>query len=75
MCSRLSTKFTNNYDELKEAFLKRFQLTQEGFRQKFRACKPETGESTPHLAIRLDNYLMRWIELSKAEKSFDGLKD
>ena len=73
--SRLSREAAGNYEALKEALLRRFQLTQEGFRQKFRACQPETGESAPQFAIRLDNYLMRWIELSKSEKSFQGLKD
>ena len=73
--SRLSREAAGNYEALKEALLRRFQLTQEGFRQKFRACQPETGESAPQFAIRLDNYLMRWIDLSKSEKSFQGLKD
>ena len=73
--SRLSREAAGNYEALKEALLRRFQLTQEGFRQKFRACQPETGESAPQFVIRLDNYLMRWIELSKSEKSFQGLKD
>ena len=70
--SRLSREAAGNYEALKEALLRRFQLTQEGFRQKFRACQPETGESAPQFAIHLDNYLMRWIELSKSEKSGEG---
>ena len=73
--SRLSKEAAGNYEVLKEALLRRFQLTQEGFRQKFRACKPEVGESAPQFAIRLENYLMRWVDLSKSEKTFQGLKD
>ena len=34
------------YDKLKEALLKRFQLTEEGFRTKFRSSRPEVGDST-----------------------------
>ena len=71
----MSREAAGNYEALKEALLRRFQLTQEGFRQKFIACQPETGEIAPQFAIRLDNYLMRWIDLSKSEKSFQGLKD
>ena len=34
------------YDKLKEALLKRFQLTEEGFRTKFCSSTPEMGNST-----------------------------
>ena len=35
----------NDYEELKKAILKRYQLTEEGFRLKFREGKPEKGET------------------------------
>ncbi len=41
----------NDYQALKKAVLKRYQLTEEGFRQKFRESKPENGETVlqfPH---------------------------
>ena len=73
--SRLSSAEANEYGKVKQALLKRFELTQEGFRQKFRSCQPEKGESAPQFAYRLENYLIRWIELSGTDKSFNGLKD
>ena len=60
---RLSQVDSENYDKVKHALLKRFELTQEGFRQKFRSCRPEVGESAPQFAQRLENYLERWIDL------------
>ena len=36
---------TSNYDSLKETLLRRFMLTEEGFREKLRTAKPERGES------------------------------
>ena len=36
---------TSNYDSLKEALLRRFLRTEEGFREKLRTAKPERGES------------------------------
>ena len=73
--TRLSNTEANDFEKVKQALLKRFELTQEGFRQKFRSCRPDDGESAPQFALRLENYLIRWVELAGADKSFQGLKD
>ncbi|KAJ8038245.1 hypothetical protein HOLleu_15611 [Holothuria leucospilota] len=73
--SRLPPVDANDYDKLKEALLKRFQLTEDGFRQKFRSVKPEEGETASQFACRLENYLVRWMKLAHATESLDGLKD
>ena len=44
------------------------------FKRRFRSAKPETGETPIQFLTRLDNHLLRWIDLAKAEKSFEGLK-
>ena len=54
-----------DHDKYKDASLKRFQLTEEGFRLKFRSSKPELGETLPQFVVRLDDYLTRWKELAK----------
>ena len=69
--SRLPVK----YDLLKEALLKRFNLTEEGFKRKFRTTKHETNEAPLQFVSRLENYLVRWIDLANVEKDFEGLKD
>ena len=73
--TRLSNADAGDFDKVKQALLKRFELTQEGFRQKFRSCQPESGESAPQFALRLENYLVRWVELADTAKTFEGLKD
>ena len=73
--SRLSPDDALNYDKLKDALLKRIQLTEEGFRAKFRNSKPETGETPPQFVSRLEKYLHRWMDLAKADENYDGLKD
>ena len=73
--SRLPPVDANDYDKLKEALLKRFQLTEDGFRQKFRTVKPEEGETASQFACRLENYLLRWMKLAHVQESLDGLKD
>ena len=55
--SRLSDAAANDYDQLKEALLKRYDLTEDGFRVKFRDAKPEVGDSPEQFIIRLQNYL------------------
>ena len=34
-----------NYDKLKVALLKRYELTEEGFKRKYKKCRPENGET------------------------------
>ena len=55
--------------------MKRYDLTEDGYRRKFRASKPEVDESPEQFIDRLDTYLLRWLELSNTERSFEGLKD
>jgi len=64
----------NDYDKLKDALLKRYLLSADGFKRRFRTAKPETGETPSQFLTRLDNYLEWWIELAKVTKSYDGLK-
>jgi len=72
--SMMPTEYANDYDQLKDALLKRHQLSVDIFKRRFRSSKPETGETPFQFLTRLDNYLLRWIEPAKAEKSFEGLK-
>ena len=59
--SRLPMKEAQNYKVLKEALLNRFNLTEEGFKQKFQTLKPETNEAPLQFISRLKKYLMRWM--------------
>ena len=73
--SRLSEEAAQEYDRLKLALMKRYDLTQDGYCRKFRASKPEVDASPEQFIVRLDRYLLRWLELSNTERSFEGLKD
>ncbi|XP_069106410.1 uncharacterized protein [Argopecten irradians] len=65
----------NDYDELKKALLRRYELTEEGFRVKFNEGKPEKGETAFQFVARLTRYLTRWTQMSEIVKSFEGLTD
>ncbi|GFO35685.1 reverse transcriptase [Plakobranchus ocellatus] len=72
---RLSAEQAKDYDKVKEALMKRYDLTEDGYRRKFRTCKPAQGESPKTFIVRIVTYLDRWIELSETDKSYEKLKD
>ena len=72
---RLSDDDATDYKILKEALLKRYDLTEEEYQRKFRNAKPEAGESPEQYIFRIKTYLERWIELSGTEKSYEGLSN
>ena len=43
--SMMPTEYANDYDQLKDALLKRYQLSADGFKKRFRSAKPEAGET------------------------------
>ena len=51
--TRLPPGHENNYDELKTALLKRFEVTSHTYRKKFRAAKREPGELFAAYSLRL----------------------
>ena len=73
--SWLSEEAAQDYDQVKLALMKRYDLTENGYRRKFRASKPEVDESPEQFIVRLDRYLLRWLELLNTERSFEGLND
>ena len=73
--SRLNPEEAQNYDVLKLALLKRFDITEEGFKRRFRTSKPDQGETCKQFVARLSNYMVRWVELAEAEKTYVGLFD
>lgn len=62
-----------NYQSLKTALLRRFELSDDGFKKKFRSCRPEQCETFPQFSVRPSSYFDRLIEMAKVPHSFDGL--
>ena len=63
------------YDVLKKALLKRYEMTEERFRNKFRHTKPEQGETAHQFVARLQRYLNRWVDMSGCVKKYKDLAD
>ena len=55
--SRLDDDDAQDYEQVKEAILKRYSLTSEGFRKRLRSARPESGETAAQFSIRLRSYL------------------
>ena len=73
--SRLCEEAALDYDRVQLALKKRYDLTEDGYRLKFRASKPEVDESPEQFIVRLDRYLLCRLELSNTDRFFEGLKD
>lgn len=63
------------YDELKSALLKRFELTEEGFKKRYRSFRPDKGETYGQFVVRLQSYLQRLVDMSNIQKTYEGLFD
>ena len=73
--NRLSPVDRGDYDKVKLELLEHFQLTEDGYRRKFRYAKPDRQESPRQYAGRLKGYLQKWIMMSGIEQSYDSLID
>jgi len=58
---------------LKEALLKRYKKTDEGYRKLFYSARPEGGESQQQFIVRITSYLVKYIKFSGITQSFDSL--
>ena len=64
-----------DYPALKDALLKRYDMTEEGFKRRFRSCRPEPGETFIQFSVRLDSYFKRWIDMAHTDNTYISLYD
>ena len=64
-----------DYNSLKAALLKRYDMTEEGFKRKFRSCRPESTETFQQFSVRLGGYFDRWVDMSEVTKDYASLSD
>ena len=72
---RLSVADANDYEKLKDALLKNFDMTERGFRKKFRNDRPERSETFIQFGSRLRSYLDKWINMAKIENTLEAICD
>ena len=69
--TRLSKTDRKDYDIVKETLLRRYNLTDKGYRKKFRESLPEDEETPQQFMVRLKDYLEKWIQLSGGKSAID----
>ena len=62
-----------DYDMLKAALLKRYELTEEGFNRRCKKCRQDSGEVFQQFTKRLKSYFTRWVNMAGVEKTYEGL--
>ena len=73
---RLSVDNAADYEKLKEALLKNFDMTERGFRKKFRYERPEKSKTFIQFSSRrLRSYLNKWLKMAKIEESYEAVCD
>src|SRR6218665_1830680 len=71
---RMCADEAHDYEKLKGELLKRFRLTEGGYRRKFKSAMKEKDETTLQFGERLNRYLEKWLQMSGFEEDYDGLK-
>jgi len=71
---RLPVKEIDNYHTLKATLLKRYNMSEEGFRKKFFSTRPEKGETAQQFVTRIESYLDKWMAMAGAKKSYEDLR-
>lgn len=67
--TRMDYQDSLDYEMLKRALLKRYNLTDEGFALRFRSSRPDGGERFSQFVTRITGYLNKWIEMTGKDKT------
>src|SRR6218665_1224987 len=70
----MSAGDAQDYYKLNEELLKRFGLTEGGYRKKFKGAMRDKDETVPQFGERLKRYLDKWLQMSGFEVDYDGLR-
>jgi SCAN domain len=71
---RMDLESAQNYGNLKEELLKRFKLTEAGFRQMFKTSTRQMGETAAQFVERLRRYLRSWAQMAGVGPDHEGLE-
>ena len=73
--ARLSKDDQSDYEQIREALLNNFNLTERQFKRKFRESRPEKLETFRQFSSRMASYLEKWLAMAKVEKTFEAVCD
>ena len=55
--------------------MKRFRLSEGGYRKRFKSVGIEVGETAEQFVDRLKKYLMKWREMAGFDATYEGLQN
>ncbi|XP_071501248.1 uncharacterized protein [Diadema antillarum] len=73
--ARLSLESSRDYDAVKAAILRRYDLTPDAYRVKFRELRVDKEETYTEFSVKLSDLLGRWLEGAGADTDVDKLKE
>ena len=72
--SSLSIEQCQNYDAVRKAVLKAYELVPEAYRQKFRSAKKESNQTHVEFARVQEQMLDRWLSSKNVNEDFKQLR-
>lgn len=73
--ARLTKEEADDYDQVKSSLLKRYRLSAEAFRQKFRNAVKQKDESYADFAYKLMSNMREWLKEAKAFEDKDKMME
>lgn len=73
--ARLGEGESNDYDVIKKAILKRYNLTASTYKDKFRTCKQYPNETFRESNTRSLNHFEHWCQMERVNDNFQTLVD
>src|SRR6218665_526473 len=71
---RMKAEDAQDYEKLKVELLKRFRLTEAGYRKKFKGAVREKDETAMQFGERIAGYLDKWLHMAGFEQNYAGLR-
>src|SRR6218665_201278 len=71
---RMKAEDAQDYEKLKVELLKRFRLTEGGYRKKFKGAVCEKDETAMQFGERIAGYLDKWLQMAGFEENYAGLR-
>ena len=65
----------NDYQKLKCALLRSYDLNEDGYRHRFRETRPDNTETASQFIPKLQIYFGRWLAMAKVDKINEELRD
>ena len=73
--NRLSDRESENFETVKAALLKRYRLTADAYRRKFKQVSKLNSETHAQYIRRVTDLFQRWMELAEVPQTYNGIRD